>query len=86
MLADMTDYYLNTMETLQCSRTTKRGSEANNKRHQKSAKKRGVVRILPNKREIPNNKKILNEHKLEPNTTACKYLNNSRHGNLPGRK
>ena len=45
-------YYLNTMETLQCSRTTKqankRGNEANNKRHQKSAKKGRFVRILPN--------------------------------------
>ena len=40
------------METLQCSRTTKgankRGNEANNKSHQKSAKKRGVVGILSN--------------------------------------
>ena len=29
-----------------------------------------------------NTKKILNEHKLKTNITACKYLNNSRHGNL----
>ena len=35
--------YLNTMETLQCSRTTKRGKEANDKRHQKSAKKNGAL-------------------------------------------
>ena len=44
--------YQNTMEILQCSRTTKlankRGKEANSKRHQKSAKKGGVARILPN--------------------------------------
>ena len=33
-------------------------------------------------KEILNTKKVLNQHKLETNTTACKYLNNSRHGNL----
>ena len=27
-------------------------------------------------------KRILNEHNLQTNTTACKYLNNSRHGNF----
>ena len=36
--------------------------------------------------EILNTKKVLNENKLETNTTACKYLNNSRHGNLLLRK
>ena len=36
--------------------------------------------------EILNTKKVLNEYKLETNTTPCKYLNNSRHGNLLLRK
>ena len=36
--------------------------------------------------EILNTKKVLNEHKLETNTTPCKYLNNPRHGNLLLRK
>ena len=59
------------------TRQKKRGSEVNIKRYQKSAKKGALSEYC----QIynTNTKKI---HNLEMNTTACKYLNNSRHRNL----
>ena len=53
----------------------------------KRARKNGCCQnIAKYIKEILNTKKVLNQHKLETNTTASKYLNNSRHGNLLLRK
>ena len=45
----------------------------------KRARKKGLCQnIAKYITEVLNSKKVLNEHKLETNTTACKYLNNPR--------
>ena len=87
MLADMIIWipWTHCSAEEQQNKAHKRGKEANNKYHQKPQKKE----VLSEYCQIHNrNKKKnkLNEPKLETNTTACKYLNKSRHGNLLLRK
>ena len=53
------------------------------KRTQKRGRCQNIAKYIT---EMLNTKKVLNEHKLQTNTTACKCLNNSRHGNLLLRK
>ena len=48
----------------------------------KRARKKGRCQNIAKYIEILNTKEKLNGHKLETNTAACKYLNNSRHGNF----
>ena len=43
------------------------------KRAQKRGRCQNIVKYIT---EILSTKKILNEHKVETNTAACKYLNN----------
>ena len=83
MLADMVIWtpwkHYNAAE--QQNEANKQGNVANNKRDRKNAKKRHCKNIASYITQILK-KRIPNEHNFETNTTACKYLNNSRHGNL----
>ena len=65
----------------QQNEANKRCNEANNKRHKKSVitKREALSEYCQIQKTIA---KRINEHILKTNTTACKYLNYSRHVNL----
>ena len=46
------------------------------------ARKKGALSEYCQIHNTNTKKRILNEHNLQTNTTACKYLNNSRHRNF----